>query len=59
LVRHEQMAGKFRLQNQFKLVDICFGRFVGAGNRVVDGELAELEGGDEESGRSIKIRVVS
>ena len=59
LVRHAQMARKLCLQNHFKLVGFCAGRFTGTGNCVADSELAELEGCHEESGGGVAIRVIS
>ena len=39
-------------------MDFLFGRFVGLGNCFADGELAKLESGDSESGRSSSIQIV-
>ena len=55
ILRHEQMARKLCLQNRIELVDFCTGRFAGAGNCAADGKLAELEGGNEESGGGVEV----
>ncbi len=52
---HESMAAKLCLSHQTELVDFCVGGFAGAGNCVADGELAEMDGGEEESGGGVEV----
>jgi hypothetical protein len=40
----------FAYKTELSLVDFCPGRFAGIGNCAANGELAELEGGNEEPG---------
>jgi len=54
---HEQMAGKFCLQDQSGLVDLCPGRFAGTGDCPADGELAKLESRHAEPGGGSSLRI--
>jgi hypothetical protein len=52
------MVTEFCIQNRAKLVDICSVRNYRFGNSITYCELAELESGYEEPGRSSPIRIV-
>ena len=58
LVHNAQMARKLSLQNRTKLVDICACRCYSTGYCIINGQLAKLESGNKESGRSTPIRIV-
>jgi len=52
---HFKMDGKICLQDCDKLVGLCSGRFIGHYYRSSYDQLAELESGNEESGRGTEI----
>jgi len=57
MVCYAQVAAKLCLQNGIELVGVCSGRSSGSDSGNFNGELAELEGGNEEPNGGSKIRM--
>jgi hypothetical protein len=55
MVYHAQMVAGLCLQNRTQLVDIRSGSIANYNCNIIDSELAELEGSNEESGGGFEI----
>ena len=55
MVRHAPMAAKLCIQNGIELVGVRISRNNGSGSSIINSELAELEGGNEESGGELEV----